>query len=140
MAFQGYRMGNKLKSVIGNRTVFFEIKSLFTVGDGFRNIVPRLNGNSPGLKLESQIRQGLFVVFIVGALEIQARFIAVIVNVIGVIRLIAGTAICPVVVAHCIGAVNQLPAIVADVIIRLETSPAKCRIRITVIFRSPVPA
>ena len=140
MAFQGYRMGNKLKSIIGNGTVFFQVKSLFTIGDGFRNIVPRLNGDSPGFKLESQIRQGLFVVFIVGALKVQTRFIAVIVNVIGVIRLIAGTAICSVVVAHCVGTVNQLPAIVANVIIRLETSPAKCRIRITVIFRSPVSA
>ena len=128
MLFQCYRMGNKLKSVIGNGTVFFEIKSLFTVGDGFRNIVPFRNGNAPGFKLESQIRQGLFVIFIVGALKVQARFIAVIVNVIGVIRLIAGAAISSVVVAHCVGAVNQFPAIVADVIIRLETSPAKCRI------------
>ena len=140
MAFQGYRMGNKLKSVIGNGTVFLEIKSLFTVGDGFRNIVPLLNGDSPGFKLESQIRLGIFVVFIVGTLKVQTRFIAVIVNVIGVIRLIAGAAISSIVVSHCVGAVNQFPAIVADVIIRLETSPAKCRIRITVIFRSPVSA
>jgi len=36
--------------------------------------------------------------------------------------------------------VNQFAAVVADIIIRLETSPAKCRIGIPVIFRSPVPA
>ena len=82
MAFQGYRMRNKLKSVIRNGTVFFQVKSLFTVGDGLRNIVPRFNGNSSGFKLESQIWQRLFVVLIVGALKVQTRFIAVIVNVI----------------------------------------------------------
>ena len=58
MALQGYRMGNKLKSVIGNRTVFFEIKSLFTVGDGFRDIVPDFaSKNFFGLKPSLNFQQ-----------------------------------------------------------------------------------
>ena len=90
MPFQGNWMGNKLKSVIGNRTVFFQVKSLFIVGDGFRDIVSRLNGDSSGFELESQIGKFLFVVFI-GRLKVEVRFIAVIVNIAGMIRLIGST-------------------------------------------------
>ena len=138
MAFQGYRMGNKLKSVIRNGTVFFQVKGLFIVGDVFRNIVSRLNGNSPGFKLESQIRQGLFVVFIVSALEIQTRFIAVIVNIARMIFVVTIFAVNPVVGRKTVVDMNQIAAIAAPCAPVFKTSRTKNVIAVAVIFGYPV--